>query len=204
MNRPYKAATIKMNFDSNTHHRRSVRLQGWDYSWPWWYYITICTHERECIFGRIVGDAMQLNGAGVIVNEEWLKTPSIRSEVELDEFVVMPNHLHGIIIINNPVGTHGRASLHETNSNGVEVGGPLQRKPRSLGAFVAGFKSAATKRINALRGTPRAPVWQGRFHDHIIRNDVDLHRIRTYIANNLLQWALDEENPENRGKAATH
>ena len=133
---------------------------------------------------------MQLNDIGQIVFEEWMRTPTIRTEIELDYFIIMPNHIHGIVIINdannNPdvfVGTHGRASL--------------QRKPRSLGSFVAGFKSIVTKRVNMIRMTPGEPIWQTRYHDHIIRNEVDLHRIRTYIANNPLQWALDEENPAN-------
>lgn len=176
-----------MNYNPRIHHRRSTRLPDWDYSWAWWYYVTICSYKRECLFGEILGDIMELNDIGKIVNEEWLKTPSIRPELELDDYVIMPNHLHGIVIINDtkrvPVGTHGRASLH--------------RAPRSLGSFVAGFKSSATKRINTVRATARAPMWQERFHDHIIRNDADLARIRTYIANNPLRWVLDEENPVN-------
>jgi len=150
----------------------------------------MCTHERECLFGEVVNDKMVLNALGRIVEDEWLKTPSIRPEVELDEFIVMPNHLHGTIIINETmrnesrfVGTHSRASL--------------QRRPRSLSSLVAGYKSVVTKRINTLRGTMRKPVWQERFYDHIIRNEADLHRIRTYIVNNPLQWAIEEENPDN-------
>ena len=108
----------------------------------------------------------------------------------------MPNHLHGIIIINedhrptsrqdHSVGTHSRASLRG-----------LGRSARSVGSIVAGLKSVATKRINLERRTPRNPVWQARFYDHVIRNDADLHRIRSYIGINPLQWALDEENPAN-------
>jgi REP element-mobilizing transposase RayT len=120
----------------------------------------MCAHRRECIFGEVVDDEMVLNEMGRIVEEEWLRTPSVRPEVELDHFVVMPNHVHGIVIINdrktkhNPsVGTHGRASLH--------------RKPRSLSSLVAGFKSIVTKRINIVRGTMGTPIWQARFHDHI-------------------------------------
>lgn len=124
---------------------------------------------------------MILNSFGSIVREEWLKTAIIRPELELDEFVIMPNHLHGIIIINDKlkspakfnVGTHGRASL--------------QRKPRSLGSIIAGFKSGVTKRINEKRNTPQNPVWQSRFYDRIIRNDKELENIREYIAYNILK-----------------
>lgn len=178
-------------------HRRSIRLKEYDYSWVGWYYVTICTSGRACLFGELVNDAMVLNKTGKIVEEEWLKTTTIRPEVELDHYVIMPNHMHGIVVIGEsvnqsesnatePVGTHGRASLRR-----------LTRMPRSLSSFIAGFKSAATKRINIERRTPGIPIWQGRFYEHIIRNDVDLHRIREHIVSNPLRWSLDEEYPEN-------
>ncbi len=181
-------------YDSQVHHRRSVRLKDYDYSWAGWYYVTICTDCRACLFGEIVNDVMVLNGIGKIVEEEWLKTPTIRAEIEIDQYVIMPNHMHAIVIINEtvnqseskPVWTHGRASLPA-----------LTRSPRSLSSLVAGFKSAVTKRINIERKTPGVPIWQGRFYDHVIRNEADLHRIRRYITNNPLQWSLDEEYPKN-------
>lgn len=105
--------------------------------------------------------------------------------------------MHAIVILNESnVGTHGRAS-EEGETMRADIRPPLRRKPRSLSSLMAGFKSIVTKRINILRGTPGEAVWQRGFHDHVIRNDVDLHRIRTYIANNPLQWAIDEENPDN-------
>jgi putative transposase len=109
--------------------------------------------------------------------------------MELDEYAIMPNHLHGIIIIkeeskteNTTVGTHSRASL--------------QRKPRSLSSLIAGFKSITTKRINEMRNTPCSPVWQGGFYDHIVRNEKDLGNIREYIFNNPSNWQIDKENPQ--------
>ncbi len=191
-----------MPYNPKIHHRRTTRLQTWDYSWGWWYYITICTHNRTCLFGEVVGDEMRLNAFGEIVKEEWLKTVSIRPEVELDDYVIMPNHLHGIIILNDPnqpipiAGTHGSASANDQHI-GADRRLPLRREPRSLSSFVAGFKSAVTKRINMTRNAPHRPVWQSRFHDHIVRSDADLTRIRMYIANNPLHWSLDEENPDN-------
>jgi REP element-mobilizing transposase RayT len=146
-------------------HRKSIRLKEYDYSQPGEYFITICSYEHECLFGEIVGEEIRLNENGKIVQEEWEKTAIIRKEIELDEYIVMPNHFHGIVVIkyesqiltNDPVGTHGRASL--------------QRKPRSLGSLIAGFKSIVTKRINELHKTPGSPVWQPRYYDHIIRNE---------------------------------
>ena len=139
-------------------------------SLPGEYFITMCTHNHECTLGEIVDGEMRLNEIGMIVEKEWLRTPSVRPGIELDLFVIMPNHMHGIIVIKEGlpiVGTHSCASL--------------QRKPRSLGSIIAGFKSAATKRINEMRHAPSIPVWQKRFYDHVIRNENELNRIRDYI-----------------------
>ncbi len=133
-----------MSYDPKIHHRRSIRLQTWDYSWGWWYYITLCTHERECLFGEIVGDAMELNGTGKFVEEEWLKTSTIRPNVELDDYVIMPNHVHGIIIINDPnqpdISADGRGVLQYAPTK-------LHSSSQTLGAIVRGFKGTSTKRI---------------------------------------------------------
>ena len=152
-----------------------------------WYHVTIVGKDRQSIFGEIIADKMHLNEIGKIVEEEWLKTPAIRSNVELDEYVVMPNHLHGIAIIND-------------TRRGVSQYAPTKgfRSPsQSLGAIIRGFKCSSTKRINLTRTTPFRPVWQRGFYEHIIRKDADLHHIRQYIANNPMRWCLDGENPEN-------
>ncbi|MGA3288357.1 MAG: transposase [Bacteroidota bacterium] len=154
------------------HQRRSIRLKEYDYSQPGEYFITICTYNHKCTLGEIINGEMRLNEIGKIVKEEWLRTPNIRPGIELDVFVIMPNHIHGIIVIKDEspilqVGTHSCASL--------------QRKSRSLGSIIAGFKSAATKRINEIRHTPSFPVWQKRFYDRVIRNDNELDKIRDYI-----------------------
>ncbi len=174
--------------------RNLIRLRGWDYTQPGAYFVTICTHERVHLFGEIVDGDMRLNAFGEIVWEEWFRSAEIRAEIELfpDEFVVMPNHIHGIVWIvetddgngyrDDTVGAHGRAPLH--------------RPPRSLGSFIAGFKSAVTKRINALRGTPGARVWQRNYWEHIICNERALNAIRRYIAENPPRWHLDRHNPD--------
>jgi putative transposase len=171
----------------NRPNRRSIRLKEYDYSQPGEYFITICTHNHECMLGEIVDGEIRLNDIGKIVEKEWLRTSNIRPGIELDVYVIMPNHIHGIIVIKDEspipnVGTHSCASL--------------QRKPRSLGSIIAGFKSAATKRINELRHTPSFPVWQKRFYDRVIRDDKELNNIRDYIRNNVLQWAIKSDDPE--------
>jgi REP element-mobilizing transposase RayT len=133
---------------------------------------------------------MCLNELGKIVEEEWLRTPSIRPQIELDEYIIMPNHIHGIVIIND--STVG--AIHES---------PLQRDTKSrrrkmlLPKIIGRFKMTSAKRANLLRNTPGLSLWQRNYYEHIVRSEADLHRIRQYIQNNPLQWALDEENPAN-------
>ena len=193
MQKPLHATSMQ---PINLHHRKSIRLKEYDYSSLGEYFVTMCTYQRECLFGEIVNDEMILNPLGLIVQEEWLRTQVIRFEIELDEFVIMPNHLHGIIIVKDDpqimVGTHGRASLRGIYRQDAS----LRRQPRSLGSIIAGFKSAATKRINEERNMPRSPVWQSRFYEHVIRNEKDLNNVREYIINNPMQWHVDDENPK--------
>jgi putative transposase len=171
------------------------------------YFVTICAQGRESLFGEITDGEMVLNGFGGIVREEWLRSAEIRKEIILDEFVVMPNHFHGIIMITGMVGAHGGAP----NTTGVAGHGhdgvsdekgarraPL-RASKSLGSFIAGFKSAVTKRINHLRENPGCPVWQRNYFERVIRNVREFAAIREYIANNPVKWAMDKENPANHG-----
>ena len=97
-----------MKYDPVKHHRRSIRLKGYDYSQAGYYFVTICCYQRQCLFGKIIDGVMQLNRYGAMVQDEWLKSSVIRVEIKLDEYIVMPNHFHGIVII-NPVGAKGEA-----------------------------------------------------------------------------------------------
>ena len=191
--------------DSLRHHRRSIRLPGYDYAQAGGYFVTFCTWRRECVFGDVVKGEMVLSPWGEIVQQEWLATPDIRQEIELDAFVVMPNHIHGIIWIvgatptieadGAPVGAHGRAPLPDASD---ELS--LWRPPRSLGSFVAGYKSAVTKQVNVLRSAPGARLWQRGYWEHIIRHERALERIREYILTNPQRWEWDRENPQRRGE----
>jgi putative transposase len=178
-----------MTSNPDRHHRRSTRLKGYDYHQAGGYFVTLCTYERADLFGEVIDGEMRLNEYGQIVQAEWLRTAELRPEVELDAFVVMPNHLHGIVLIHD-VGAHGRAPLQPETSHRLS----LHRPRRSLGSLMAGFKSAATRQINALRATPGVPVWQRNYNDHVIRNDAELDSIRDYIVTNPARWAWDREN----------
>jgi len=181
-----------MTLYRNRYRVEPARLRDWDYSSPGYYYVTVCAYDRKEMFGKIVDDEMRLNGYGEIVTDEWRKSFEIRNELNGDEFIVMPNHIHGIVRISGTsVETHGRASLQKQSEhkNGIAI-----RAPKSVSSFIAGFKSATTKRINQIRNTPGHAVWQPRFHDRIIRNEKSLFQIRRYIRNNPAQWDTDEEN----------
>ena len=182
-----------MNLESQKHHRRSIRLKDYDYTQPGAYFVTVCTHRTTCLFGEIVAGVMRLNSIGKAVEEEWLKTPILRPNVGLDEYVVMPNHLHGIVMMTDC----GRGVLRYAPTLS-RFSSPSQ----TFGAIVRGFKSAPTKRINRLRGTPGQPVWQRNYYEHIIRDERSLHRIQQYVDNNPQRWHMDRYNPEAKGQDA--
>ncbi|MEM6256483.1 MAG: transposase [Cyanobacteria bacterium P01_D01_bin.156] len=186
-----------MRYNPDKHHRRSIRLKGYDYSSPGGYFLTLCTHERKCLFGEIQNGRMILSDWGAIVAEEWKKSAQIRQEIELDVWVVMPNHFHGIVFITD-VGVSGDSSQHphRTDKKGIM---PLM-KPKSISSLMAGFKSATTKRINQLRNASVTPVWQRNYHDRIIRDEAALQTIRQYVRNNPQQWQIDQMHPENPSK----
>jgi putative transposase len=179
-----------VKYDPNKHHRRSTRLKNYDYTTPGAYFITICTYRRECLFGEIINGSMQLNKLGQIVLDEWLRSVEIRQEIGFDAWVIMPNHFHGIIVINPAtlVGANGRSPLQGMPSKTM--------KPRSLSSFIAGFKSITTQRINIVRNLPRVPVWQRNYYDRIIRDQAALQQIRQYIDNNPLSWQQDQLHPD--------
>jgi REP element-mobilizing transposase RayT len=177
------------------------------------YFVTICTQNRVRLFGSVHRGKMRLNALGRIVSEEWCRSEDIRDEVTIDAFVVMPDHMHGIVWMDPtdadgpeppaPKASHGgvtllgddNAAVGDDNAAVGDDNAPeLHRPPRSLGSLIAGFKSAATVRINRCRGMPGAPVWQRNYHDRIIRTERHLHAARRYIHNNPARWH------EGRGK----
>jgi len=192
-----------MKCNPKIHHRRSIRLQGYDYSRAGAYFVTICTRYRECLFGDIADGEMRLNAIGHIVANEWVKTAEIRNEIELDEWVVMPNHFHGILVIYDRRGTARRARNDDHGVMGTARRAPTTTTMERFGKPVAGsmptvirsFKSAATKRINEMRKTPGAKLWQRNYWEHVVRNESELNRIREYIQNNPNQWESDKLHP---------
>lgn len=168
------------SYDPKEHHRRSIRLKGYDYSQSGAYFLTICTHNRESVLGEIVSGRIKLNIYGRIVSARWCNLPRYHRHVELSAFVVMPNHIHSIIVI-RPDSTE-------------------QAKRRPISEIVRGFKTFSSRRINEMRGMPDIPVWQRNYWEHVIRDQDSLNRIHDYILTNPLRWHLDRENPHRKGE----
>ena len=159
--------------------RSQRRLPGWDYAAPGLYFVTICTHKRRCCFGDVVNGEMLLNEMGQIVKEEILKTSEIHEKVLIDSWVIMPNHIHLIIIISQVKDV-------ATPRRGVVTESPKHWKPGTLGVLINQLKGACTRRIRSDLDPDFA--WQARYYDHIIRTDNDLENLREYIQLNPVNW----------------
>lgn len=175
--------------------RKSIRLKEYDYSQEGVYFITICTYNRECILGNVTDGEMILTQFGEIVLECWNSLTGRYTDIELDKFIVMPNHVHGIIKIIDNVGT-----IHKLPLQGKDcMNQQIERRRMLIPKVVGYFKMNAAKQINIMRNTPGIPFWQKNYYEHIIRNVDKLNKIRKYMHYNPLKWHLDRENPERSG-----
>jgi REP element-mobilizing transposase RayT len=196
-------------YNPNIHHRKSIRLKGYDYAQAGLYFITICVQNRACLFGNIHNGEMILNEYGQIAFDEWMKTPEIRPNVDLGEFIVMPNHIH----IHSIIRLLGRGELHSPQETGInnmpqppqetginnmpqppDNGGvcktPLRSPSQTVGAIVRGYKSSVTKRMGLLGFNGK--LWQRNYYEHIIRNEQSYQNISNYIINNPAKWQADK------------
>ena len=165
-------------YDPDIHHRRSIRLPWYDYSQEGWYFVTMCALGHKCLFGKFVDGQIQLYEYGRIIDKCWKWLAEQYYYVHLDKYVIMPNHLHGII-----------------NLNGGSRTAPTQKR-KPLSRLVGAFKTISTKQINIIRKTPGRKIWQRNYYEHIIRNEEELNHIRKYVVENPLNWRTDEENPD--------
>ena len=189
-----------MLYDRNKQHRRSIRLPGYDYRSAGAYFVTICVQGGECLLGEAVDGEMRLSEWGQSAAESWTWLGAQYSYVSLDAWVIMPNHLHGIIVVQDDDapgvgegrggGGGGRARPPPPPTDAT----PAKRKP--LGRLVGAFKTVSTKRINQLRDMPGTQVWQRNYWEHVIRDEESLNRIREYIQNNPARWSEDQLHPD--------
>ncbi len=168
-----------MAYNPQIHHRRSIRLQGYDYTQPGKYFVTICVSKREHLLGHIENGEMHLNLYGKVVQTNWDYLPKIYTHVELDAFVIMPNHIHCIIVLKE-----------ET----TEAVGVSKRRRQGLPEVIRGLKTFSATRINQLRNVKGISVWQRGYYEHIIRNEDALDKIRQYIVHNPVMWDKDNLN----------
>ena len=201
-----------MRYDPQKHHRQSIRLKGYDYSQPGGYFVTIVAQNRDCLFGEIVEGEMRLSRAGRIVQHAWMDLPNHYPHVALDEFVIMPNHVHGIIVLTDT--GRGRSvsgeivvpdkyrdsmepvpDLDQTCPYTIDKSTRPNKYRHGLPEIVRAFKSFSARRINAMRRSPGVAISQRNYYEHIIRNEAELNGIREYIRYNPTQWESDQENP---------
>ncbi len=201
---------MKSKFDPQKHHRRSIRLKGYDYSSEGAYYVTIVVQGRECLFGEIIDGEMYLNEYGEIVQKWWHEIPNHFPNVVLGAFVIMPNHVHGIIWIidkrrgevisphNDPNNNILNKNFDGTSNQGGDASQPPLQKP-TLGQIVAYFKYQSTKEMNRIE-TDKAitKFWQRNYYEHVIRDEKDLQNKTDYIESNPMLWDEDDENPINQ------
>ncbi|HPL79981.1 MAG TPA: transposase [Burkholderiaceae bacterium] len=176
-----------MNYDPAIHHRRSIRLPGYDYAQAGAYFVTVCTSDRELPLGEVVDGEMQMSHVGCMADMACCWLAGQYAYVHLDAYIVMPNHVHAILwiideLVQAACGPHPR---------------PAKRKP--LGRLVGAFKTVSTNWANHFRGTPGEPLWQRNYYEHIVRTERALKAIRRYIIENPLRWELDRYNPAATG-----
>jgi REP element-mobilizing transposase RayT len=194
-----------MKYNPNIHHRRSIRLKGYDYSQAGLYFVTICVKNRECLFGEINNGKMILNDGGKMIETQWLELSNRFKNIELHEYVVMPNHFHGILQIVGAtlvVAQNDNKTIAQTiaqNDDKTKKGQPQGIAPtgKTVGDMVGAFQSIAT--VEYIRGVKNnnwqpfdGKLWQRNYWEHIIRNEKSYQRISEYIINNPLNWKEDK------------
>jgi REP element-mobilizing transposase RayT len=176
-------------YNPEIHSRRTIRLRDYDYSSPGAYFVTICTKRRENLFGEIIHGNMRLSEAGEIIQAVWDALPKRYPSIALDISVIMPNHVHGIIVLTDATDVGAGQAL--PGSEGAASSAP------TLGDVIRTFKSISAIQVSSVLGRTGQPLWQRNYYEHIIRNETSLARIREYIASNPQNWILDRQNPAN-------
>jgi REP element-mobilizing transposase RayT len=191
-----------MIYDPNKHHRRSIRLQGYDYSTPGAYFVTICVQHRACLFGAMVNGEMRLNDAGQMIQTCWEQLPQRFPTLRLDAYIVMPNHFHAIAVL---VGAPTRGAQGAQDAQGAPATRSASRRgaegPLTIGDIIGAFKSMTTnKYIHGVRRAGWDPfekrLWQQNYWEYIVRDDDALNRIREYICVNPVRWTSDQLHPK--------
>ncbi len=184
-----------MKYNPKVHHRRSIRLKGYDYSREGLYFITICCQDRICRFGYIENDGMHLNEFGQIAYDEWMKLNERFNNMQIDVFQIMPNHMHGIISLHTPTVGAGFTPAQNAGQPQINDGQPRGVAPTSVSDIVGAYKSLVANgclEIYKSKNETMGKLWQRNYYDHIIRNEKSYHKIADYIMNNPANWEKDK------------
>lgn len=190
-----------MAYDPKQHHRHSIRLKDYDYSSAGAYFITICVHRGQCSLGQVNDNEMNLSIFGTIVVDCWEGLSNHYPHVILDAFVVMPNHVHGVVILED--NSEGKGLNHDLDEKRAGYK-PAPTKRHSLSEIIRGFKTFSAKRINEIKNTQGIPFWQRNYYEHIIRNERAYIAIRDYILNNPANWDKDQLHPGSPANQFNH
>lgn len=185
-------------------YHRSIRLPGYDYTQSGAYFVTLVTSQRLCLFGKINGETCDLSNTGKIALAEWTRLPQRFAYVNLDELIIMPNHVHGILFLQPDDSVAARrddpGSTPMLSASPVPEVENIPRRsgvqPRSLGAVIGAYKSSVTLRVNYTKEQQGRSLWQRNYYEHVISDDAELQHLRQYIIENPIRWAIDKENPE--------
>jgi putative transposase len=207
-----------MPYDPEKHRRRSIRLRDYDYRSAGAYFVTLCAYKNICLFGDIIDGRMCLSDLGQVADACWRIIPAHHPHVALDSFVVMPNHVHGILIIKRAAGSEDKAETTGATESGEDTGGigavgaryisplpakrnpslslpPISPPPGSLGVIVGTYKAAVTRQVNRQYWSPEGTVWQRSYYEQVIRSRDALRRARIYVALNPARWMADPYYP---------
>lgn len=185
--------------DTKPSHRRLLRLKDYDYAQAGAYYVTVVTQARVCLFGDVIGGEMRLNEAGSLVLRAWNDLPDHYAHASLDAFVVMPNHVHGVIVLGDGVERAGLRPAPTPAPTAGPTSVPIKPHPSKVHALpeiMRAFKSFSARRINEHRNKAGEQVWQRNYYEHVIRNERELNEIREYIICNPQNWECDDENKD--------
>jgi len=188
--------SLAMPYDPAVHHRRSIRPRGYDYAQNGAYFVTVCTHAHACLFGAVENGAVSLSALGAVIERLWEKLAVPAAGVFLDEFVVMPNHFHGIIVIGRTASPSKVADPRVAAVRSAALSGTV---PGSFPAIVQTFKSVSTRRAHGMGLNAALLLWQRNYYEHVIRDEPELTRIRHYIVENPMRWELDRYHPARLG-----
>lgn len=180
---------MKMKYNPDIHHRKSIRIPEYDYGQPGYYFVTLNVQNRDCLFGEIKDSKIELTDIGKIIKYHWSKLPLYFKNIELDDYVIMPDHFHGIIRIVRAMHSNENIVFDKKHLENASPIQPTGTQPGSVAAIIQNFKSVTARKINHILKRSNHRLWQRNYWERVIRDEVELQKIRKYISENPLKWS---------------